>query len=157
MQKQLTYLTVLIFRRITHIYRKWAGCTKTDRDRMTIRPGIKCRMWSRSVPPEAGRISLRSVQADPGQRVVTGTSQAINYVHKRIRFQSHNVNPGHFPCSKKQQRPIQIRIGCGKSDPANWNLPDSGYSLAVMAQRGRTRNGPGMFTASISRYSPSRL
>ena len=77
MQKQLTYLTVLIFRRITHIYRKWAGCTKTDRDRMTIRPGIKCRMWSRSVPPEAGRISLRSVQADPGQRVVTGTSQAI--------------------------------------------------------------------------------
>lgn len=80
-----------------------------------------------------------------------------NYVHKRIRFQSHNVNPGHFPCSKKQQRPIQIRIGCGKSDPANWNLPDSGYSLAVMAQRGRTRNGPGMFTASISRYSPSRL
>ena len=44
---------------------------------MTIRPGIKCRMWSRSVPPEVGRISLRSVQADPGQRVVTGTSQAI--------------------------------------------------------------------------------
>ena len=59
---------------------------------------------------------------------------------------------------KKQQRPIQIRIGCGKSDPANRNRPDSGYPLAVMAQTGRTGNGSGMFTASIlSIYSPSRL
>ena len=125
---------------------------------MTIRPGIKCRMWSRSVPPEAGRISLRSVQADPGQRVVTGTSQAIiMYTNGSDSNPIMLIRATSRAQKKQQQRPIQIRIGCGKSDPTNWNLPDSGYPLAVMAQTGRTRNGSGMFTASISIYSPSRL
>ena len=142
MQKQTTHLTLLLFRRIAHPYLKRA---------MTIRPGIKCRMWSRSVPPEAGRISLRSVQADPGQRVVTGTSQAII-----IYTNGSDSNPIMMIRATSRAKknffflnPIQIWIGFGKSDPANRIRPDSGYPLAAMAITDRTRNGSGMFTASI--------
>ena len=118
MQKQTTHLTLLLFRRIAHPYLKRA---------MTIRPGIKCRMWSRSVPPEAGRISLRSVQADPGQRVVTGTSQAII-----IYTNGSDSNPIRMiratSCAQKTTTsdpdPNRLwEIRSGKSEPARFRLP----------------------------------
>ena len=147
MQKQTTHLTLLLFRRIAHPYLKRA---------MTIRPGIKCRMWSRSVPPEAGRISLRSVQADPGQRVVTGTSQAII-----IYTNGSDSNPqwwsGPLPVLKKiilKSHPDLNRfreIRSGKSDPARFRLP-AGRNGHNWQDPQRIRH---VYCQYI--YSPSRL